>query len=377
MRSSEVKAFLSCSFRKEDTKINDIVICICEALDIKCVNVSDGYSATPPEKAKELIINSQIVIAIATRREKLEAGEYNMPDAVHDEISMAYALEKPILVIKEKGVPDKGFLNNYCTHLGFEKRKINTLETLRSLIASIHQIKVESIESHDLVADQEPGFFAEKVDILNELVKMDGEYIWQYSSSRKFIFTKQFAGIIKMGAWSEFVPTGVKSKIKWDIIIKDSSKKFDVNPRAEIDTPQRLKLAIDVSPLPEPGDYINLITKFTSNSFNAIIKEQLADQRYKVFNRKYDCIDGFIPNPRVKNMRVQFRFPSEYNLRKENVVPFVGSYSTGINYLVDSEMKRNKLDVDDFGGNIIASIESESPLLGHMYGIVWDIPEES
>ena len=377
MKSAEVKAFLSCSFSKEDDPINRLVIAICNALDITCMNVSEGYSETPPEKAKELICGSQIVIAVATCRECLGDNRYQMPDAVHDEISMAFALGKPMLIIKEDGVEQRGFLNNYSSHLTFDRKSIRSNELLKSLISSIHQLKVGALESHDLVPEEDPGYYAEDVTVMSELLMINDEYIWQYSASQQVIITDKFEGVIRNGAWAEFPPEASDENIEWECAITSGSKPFKENVSVEIDSPRHLRLAIGVTPKPEPGDTFKLSTSFRSKGMNAISKAQVPEQRYKIFSRLFDCLDGYIAKQRIRRLRMQFRFPSSYGLLVENVKPFVGRYSSGVNYIVESELKRNKIVVDDFGGNIIVSVESESPLIGHMYGIVWDVPESS
>ncbi len=126
MQSCEKKAFLSCSFNEKDTDVNDLVKSICEGLRIECINVCEGYQQSPAMKAKEMIAGSHMFIAVITRRERVDRDIFNMPASVHDEISMAYALNKPVLLIKEKGVRCDGFLNHYGTHISFSRDKLRT-----------------------------------------------------------------------------------------------------------------------------------------------------------------------------------------------------------------------------------------------------------
>jgi len=44
MKSAEINVFLSCSYASKDTKVNDLIIAVCEGLDIKPTNVSNGYT---------------------------------------------------------------------------------------------------------------------------------------------------------------------------------------------------------------------------------------------------------------------------------------------------------------------------------------------
>lgn len=374
MKSAEIKGFLSCSFREEDKGVVEYVRAICEALDINCVNVSDAYSIAPPEKAKRLIADSQVVIAIGTRRERTENGSYNMPSAVHDELSIAFALERPLLLFLEDGIHTDGFINNYGTHIRFFRKSLNDPETLRSVIRSIHTAKVESIATYDLAPEIDVGFYNEILSFMVELIKEHNEYYWRYSSTRKLVFTDKFSGTIRNGAWGEVESENATDKIQWKLEVRGGSKPFRLNSVVEIDTPRSVKIASTVAPEPLPGDTLEYFALFQSKHLNSIYKPE-NKKGHNIQGRIFDCIDGNVLTQRTKQVKLQFRFPREYGLRSEDIFPFVGSYSRNIDYLVESEMKRMKVSIDDFGGDIIVLMSIESPLLRHMYGIAWNIPE--
>ena len=136
MKSAKITGFLSCSFAEAEKPLNEFFNAVCKGLDVQCSNVSDGYKESPPAKAREMIEEAQLFIAIVTRREKV-GDEFHMPPAVHDEISMAYAMDKPMLLFKEDGVTFKGFLSNYGTHVTFSRNALQNPEFLRKVIASI------------------------------------------------------------------------------------------------------------------------------------------------------------------------------------------------------------------------------------------------
>ena len=105
MKSAPVRAFFSCSYRDTDKDLNEFFRAICEGLDISCGNVDAGYSELPPDKALSMIRDADAVIAIAPARNKLDgSNQFTMPEAVSNEISFAYSLKKPLLVIKEDTV---------------------------------------------------------------------------------------------------------------------------------------------------------------------------------------------------------------------------------------------------------------------------------
>jgi len=377
MRSAEIKAFLSCSFRKEDQKINNFVKAICNALDIKCVNVNDAYSQTPPDKAKQLLNESKLMIAIATRRKKFEDETYSMPQAIHDEISMAYAMDKPMLLFKEEGVIANGFIDNYGTHMNFFRDKLYDHELMRSFISSIHSIKVESISSKDLIPEIDVGFYNDNLTALFEIIKDGNSFSWKYSSTRKMIFTENFQGIIRSFAMAEIEVKDETKNIMWNCeIIDASSKEFKLNTTIEKESTDTIHLTHSVSPKPESNQYIELLSTFQSRNLNAITKEDVGEPATKVGNKVFHCYDGKILTQRTKKLKLQFRFPRNYAICSNSIFPFVASYTAGIDYIVESEIKRADILFEKLGGNIIVSIYTESPLIGHLYGVAWNFKDK-
>src|SRR5947208_17071427 len=104
MISSDINVFFSCSFSDTDAPVNELVQGVCKGLGLACVNVGGGFTALPPEKAKEFISSAAGLIAVATPRDRLENGGFIMPAAVREEISIAYGLGKRILILGETGV---------------------------------------------------------------------------------------------------------------------------------------------------------------------------------------------------------------------------------------------------------------------------------
>lgn len=72
-----------------------------------------------------MIQETPLFIAITVKRNKEEDGSHTMPHSVHDEIVMAYAKSKPMLILKEQCFSLKGFLGNYATYLEFERISMN------------------------------------------------------------------------------------------------------------------------------------------------------------------------------------------------------------------------------------------------------------
>ena len=382
MRSVRLQAFLSCSFDPKDRDVVDYFMALCRGLDIQGVNVDRGYAATPPDKARELITDSQLLVAVASRREEVKTGVFNMPKAVDEEMSMAYAMRKPILLFAEAGVDTSaGFIRNYCTYQEFDRAHLHDASFLEKAVAAIHTIKVGTMSAQDFEFEQQgqEHVYAESSRWLIECLEQAVGYTWRSSHTRKLIFTSRFSDPLKAGAWAQVAPKGSAGApaVVWKYAIVDGSKTFQFKPIVERHTSDGCEVALEIDPKPDAGDFLEYSTVFESPYLNPTFYEDIPDPRPPLIfdGRKYLCFDGSIPIIRSQEFRVQIRLPASLGLMPKDVMPFVGSFTNKVDYLVDSEMKRIHATTTSFGGSIVVDIAVQSPLLHHIYGFAWNPPK--
>lgn len=105
------KAFLSCSFAQEDREVIEFFKRLIRSFDIEPEIYDYQEIGRLPDKVKEHIIRSDCLIAIATRRKKIEGSDFwACPDWIHHEISLANAYKKPIAIFFEEGVKIEGLI---------------------------------------------------------------------------------------------------------------------------------------------------------------------------------------------------------------------------------------------------------------------------
>ncbi len=383
MRSMRLQAFLSCSFDPADKDVVDYFASLCRGVDIACVNVDKGYASTPPDKARELIADSHLLIAVATRREQVKPGVFNMPKAVDEEMSMAYATKKPILMFAETGVDtSSGFMRNYCTYQEFDRTAIWGAGFLEKAVAAVHTVKVETISPQDLLLEQQgqEHVYAESSRWLIECIEQATGYTWRCSQTRRLIFTSRFTDPLTAAAWAGVTPksNAPSTSFTWKYTINEGSKGFQFKPTVQRHTCDCCEVALEIDPKPELSDFLDYSTVFESPYLNPTFLEDIAEPRtvVTVNGQNYLCFDGAVPIVRSQELRVQVRLPASLGLRPKDVVPFVGSFTNKVDYLVDSEMKRMQVAVNSFGGSVIVDIVTQSPLLQHVYGVAWNPPKK-
>lgn len=118
MAEIPIKAFLSCSFSKEDRPIVELFTKLLSALQITPeIHLSRDVGPLT-EEIQERIKATDCVVAIATKRDRLEGGaEWTFPDWVHDELAMARSFGKPIALFLESGVRLGGSLTDIRQHV--------------------------------------------------------------------------------------------------------------------------------------------------------------------------------------------------------------------------------------------------------------------
>lgn len=376
MSCPHINAFFSCSFRPDDHEINEYFKSVCEGLNITSKNVSDGYTSTPPEVARRMIEDCKIVIAIIPKREQTNSGLWTMPSAVHEEMAMAFALKKPTLLVIEDEVNTDGFMSNFGTFLKFKRAELYAPPFIKKIVSSVHELRLQAVEQNKLLPDQDAaGFFAEKVSFLVEVYKEGDKVKWKYNSSRKLVFTRPFDGQIKNSAWADYLPPEAIEKIEHTVSL-NSNRELLPQTQTIKDTPQQIEIGIGFEKAPQKDDWIEIDFEYSSPHLNATKKSQIIDEKRSYINGKtYDCLDGLIPIQASREMHLQFRFPAWYPIDVASILPIVGSYSAGIDYVVESEIKRCQINTTKFGGNLQIDIKIESPLLRHVYGIAWNLKQ--
>lgn len=105
------KAFLSCSLAQEDKEAVEFFKNIIKSFDIEPEIYDYQEIGRIPDKVKEKITTADCLIAIATKREKIEDSDFwTCPDWIQHEIALANAYNKPIAIFFEENVKIEGLI---------------------------------------------------------------------------------------------------------------------------------------------------------------------------------------------------------------------------------------------------------------------------
>lgn len=239
MIGSNLEIFFSCSFDPAEKEVNELVRSVCAGMGLRCLNLSAGFSAVPPDQAKDFISNAAGLIAVATKRDRLDGGDYIMPSAVREEISIAFGIGKPILIIGEDGVRYDGFMNNYGTRLTFSRDRLTSAEFIERLVYSVCKFREEIASAEVSLPQYAVEYFSESTRNLIALDYDGKDYWWTNSTTKHLKFEAPLQRGIPSNVWPS-VPMRIDPEAapaEWDVKIESSSRPFEVQTEANIVAP--------------------------------------------------------------------------------------------------------------------------------------------
>lgn len=375
----DLDIFLSCSFASDDATINDLVKGVCAGVGLACVNVSTGFSALPPEKAKEFIGQANGVIAIVTKRDRLEGGEFIMPSAVSDEISIAFGLGKPILIIGENGVRFDGFMNNYATRLPFSRDQLSEPAFVEKLVSSIYRFRLGLTSTEPSIYQYATEYVSESTRNLISLEYDGSAFWWTTALTKRLRFETSLQREIPSSVWPAVPPKIAPgaANAKWEVNIDSCSQPFEIKPIVRDLGPDRVDLLLHFEPTPQQGDSIEFTRTFRSQYLNPLFAEELPPGRpaqATIDGRSYALNEGVVLGERTKKLQIHYTFPTSYGLRSSDLKVFAASHSVSIEYLTPWESKRIVAEIESFGPKLIANLRVDDPVPRHMYGLAWNPP---
>ncbi|MDB5382155.1 MAG: hypothetical protein JWO26_1787 [Rhodospirillales bacterium] len=302
-----------------------------------------------------------------------------MPPAVQDEIALAYGMNTPVLIFVEEGVKLSGFNNNFGTHLMFDRKNLYNHQFLEKAIRALHDLRIIVQDLPDVAAVHGmTECYAEYVNHLVELKHVGEDFTWQYSTSRKLVFTHSSKRGFPTTAWALVPPLSTASldslpNLEKKFTVDSSTRNIKIVTQVDHQSPERYEAIIRFDPPPEAGDFVEYTSSITSRRLNPVwLDERPQERLFHLANGEFACADGLVIIYKVKKFVIEFRFDAKYELQRKDLHPFVAAYTSSIDYEVDSELARMEIREEKFGGALVLRMVVESPLPGHLYGVAWN-----
>jgi hypothetical protein len=136
--------FVSMSFDDRDKDINNYIMSILTALEIRFETGERYSNDSIPAKVRNRIINSDLFIIIFVKRDEIKNGGYTTPSWLLKELGIAQGSNKEVIAWVERGIKDNAGLNYEKEVIYFDRNDIN--EIMKATVKFL-----EALKEHKLV----------------------------------------------------------------------------------------------------------------------------------------------------------------------------------------------------------------------------------
>lgn len=369
------KGFLSCSLAPEDSEIVEFFKRLIRSFEIEPEIYDYQEIGRLPDKVKEHIIRSDCLIAIATRKNKIQGSDFwACPDWIHHEIALANAYKKPIAIFFEEGVKIEGliameerrerfsrdnllksmekitrFLFNLRTHL----ESMYRFETLHIPVLIRHYVRVkEEIRSKELTivrAEVLMECLVEELEATHHSIELED------MTPGLSIRPNQFDFICKE------VPAGMKVE---PVVVQDSDLKYlwKVTFSPPLKKGEKVKYAFKLAhPNTRPFTYEELMERISQGTYE--YREPICEACE--WNITYPTAD----------LQFEIEFPEDYEISKYYVDVKMGE----VNLKAENEVKRikegNMFSAEKIIDKWSMGLKVPKPLQDHTYYIYYVPPK--
>lgn len=372
------KAFLSCSFAPEDKEIVDFFKRIIKSFDIEPEIYDYQEISRVSDKVKTNIIRSDCLIAIATRRKKIEGSDYwTYPDWIQHEIALANAYNKPIAIFFEDGVQIEGFI-------GMEERRerfarddlIGNIDKIAKFLLNLRDYLETAYQSE---RTQMPvllrHYIHAKEEVLSKEVTVIRSEILMESLVAELEATHHLLEL-------EDTTPGLSAKsIQFDFICKEMPPGMNVEPVIIQDTDYKFLWEVKFDPPLKRGERVKYAFKRTRANYRPYTYEEMVE-RIKQGTYEYkepicEACEYYISYPTAE-LFYDVEFPEGYEIRRYHPDVRMGE---DIKLKAESELKRikegNFFSAEKIFDKWVLSLKVARPLQGHVYYTYYEPPKSA
>ena len=378
MAEIRFKAFLSCSFAEEDKEIIEFFQKIIKAFDIEPKIYDYQEIGRIPDKVKEHIIKSDCLIAIATRRKKLEGSDYwTCSDWIQHELALANAYNKPIAIFVEEGVKIEGLIAMEERRERFDRenliRNIDKITTflfnLRNHLEFTYQtgiLQTPVLLRHYIHAKEE--MLSKELTVLRCEILMESLITELESTDHSMELEDTTPGL------------STKSK-QFDFICKEMPSGMNVEPVIIQNTDYKFLWKVIFDPPLKKGERIKYAFKVIRPNYRPYTYEEMME-RIKQGTYEYkepicEACEWYISYPTTE-LLFDFEFPEGYEIRKYYPDVRIGE---DVRLKAENEVKRikegNLFTAEKIFDKWTLSLKVPKPIQGYLYYTYYEPPKST
>jgi len=368
MAEIRFKAFLSCSFAEEDKEITEFFQKIIKAFDIEAKIYDYQEIGRIPDKVKERIIKSDCLIAIATRRKKLEDSDYwTCSDWIQHELALANAYNKPIAIFVEEGVKIEGLIAMEERRERFDRENlIRNIDKITTFLFNLRKhleftyrtgiLQTPVLLRHYIHASEE--MLSKELTVLRCEISMESLIAELESTDHSMELEDTTPGL------------STKSK-QFDFICKEMPSGMNVEPVIIQNTDYKFLWKVIFDPPLKKGERVKYAFKVIRPNYRPYTYEEMME-RIKQGTYEYkepicEACEWYISYP-TSELLFDFEFPEGYEIRKCYPDVRIGE---DVRLKAENEVKRikegNLFIAEKIFDKWTLSLKVPKPIQGHLY----------
>ena len=366
------KGFLSCSFSKEDEWLKELFKKYIESLGFELIVYDFQETTTISNGIKEKIQMCDCLIALVTRRFKVEGSdEYICPAWLSTEMAWANSYGIPTATLVEEGVSLEGFPKIERHELFDRDNLIDNISKITKYLQSLRDFLIEhDIESLVPSPILTRNFIHSVSKIRSDSMSIDGAQVTMNALSDNLKSCEHLA-IVE----AKSIGQSVKSK-KFEFVVLDKPDHIEVSHAIVRNDDDVFRWRIIFNPPLAEGETVKYYYRRISRNNQSYTLEE-AEERMKApgfpFPEPVSFKDWSIIYP-TERLKIEISFPEGYIIRSPR---FSVSLDRSGN-ISESEMQRLQKNKSFENTRVLDEtrlvLDVQRPLLGYRYWVIWTPP---
>ena len=371
------QSFVSCSFQPEDRKLVEFFLRLLRAFRLEPFVYDYQEIGRLSDKVKEHIISRDCLVAIATRRQKIEGSPFwACPDWIQHEVALACAYKKPIAILVEEGVRLEGLIAQEERREVFSREGlIDNIDRITSFLFSMRQNLDHNFQMSQMHI---PVLLRHSFHIKEEIRSR------QESVLRGEVYMECLADRLEATHHSndpEDTSQNVSVRSKsFSFLCKEKPDRVSVRADQIIDTDSRNLWNVVFDPPLRKGDKVRYAFKQITSCYRPFTREEL-EQRISNKTYRYPhpaCVasEWNIAYPTAE-FSFQIDFPENYDLEKHFLDVRMGEADLKADTEYQRIIQANMFSAEKIIDRWTLALRIPKPLQDHTYYIYYMPPREA
>lgn len=369
------KAFLSCSLQPEDKEAVEFFKRLIRSFDIESEIYDYQEIGRIPDKVKERIANSDCLIAIATKRQKIEGSQlWACPDWIQHEIALANAYKKPIAIFHEDGVKIEGLISTEERREKFSRD--NLIQNIDKITRFLFNLRTYLESTYRFEKLNIPSIIRHYMNIKEEVISRE------VAVTRTEILMECLADELEATHHSteleDMTPGLSVHPQQFDFVCKEKPSGMTVKPVIVQDSDHKYLWKVVFSPPLKKGEKVKYAFKIVHPNTRPFTYEELIERinqgTYEYKESICEACEWSIAYPTAKFM-FEIAFPENYEVED----CYVDVKKGKVDLKAENEVKRikdgNMFSIEKLIDKWSMSLDVPKPLQGHTYYIYYVPPK--